>query len=51
MSSLQAFFYKMSGLKINEEKTKAPWVGSMPKSQKKRCQAYDLDWVQKPLKY
>ena len=34
MSTLE-FFYKMSCLKINEEKTKALWVRSMSKSQKK----------------
>ena len=34
MSALQ-IFYKMSGLKIYEEKTKALWLGSMSKSQKK----------------
>ena len=40
----------MSGLKINEARTKALWVGSISKSQKKICQKYDLDWEQKPIK-
>ena len=47
--SILHFFNKMSGLKVNEEKTKALWVGSMSKSQKKNCQEYDLDWEQKPI--
>ena len=35
MSALQ-IFYKMSGLKIYEEKTKPLWLGFMSKSQKKK---------------
>lgn len=39
----------MSGLKINEEKTKALWIGSKNNSQIKLCQEYNLDWNQQPL--
>ena len=49
MSILQTF-YRMSGLKVNEEKTKALWVGSMSKSHKQICPEYNLDWEQKPIK-
>ena len=30
-------FYNMSGLKINVDKTKAIWIGSMTKSNRKLC--------------
>ena len=40
----------MSGLKINIDKTKAIWIGSMTKSNRKLCQEYKLDWDQKPIK-
>ena len=43
-------FYNMSGLKINVDKTKAVWIGSMTKSNCKLCQEYKLDWDQKPIK-
>ena len=43
-------FYNMSGLKINEDKTKALWIGAMCHSEKKMCKEYNLDWEQKPLK-
>ena len=43
-------FYNMSGLKINVDKTKAIWIGSMTKSNRKLCQEYKLDWDQKPIK-
>ena len=33
-------FYNMSGLKINVDKTKAIWIGSMTKSYRKLCQEY-----------
>ena len=33
-------FYNMSGLKINVDKTKAIWIGSMTKSNRKLCQEY-----------
>ena len=42
-------FYNLSGLKVNEDKTKALWVGAMCKSEKKMCKEYNLDWDQKPL--
>lgn len=43
-------FYSMSGLKINVEKTKAIWIGSMNKSDHKLCLEYNLDWNQEPSK-
>lgn len=43
-------FYKMSGLKINEDKTKALWIGSMSKSDLRLCREYKLDWEQGPIK-
>ena len=39
-------FYEISGLKINEEKTKAFWIGSMSRSDLKLCQEFRLDWDQ-----
>ena len=48
MSALQ-IFYKMSGLKIYEEKTKALWRGPC-QNHRKICQEYDLDMEQKPVK-
>ena len=36
-------FYKMSGLKINVDKTKALWIGAMGKSEKRLCNEYNLD--------
>ena len=39
-------FYNMSGLKINEDKTKALWIGAMCHSEKKMCKEYNLDWEQ-----
>ena len=44
------FFYLMSGLKINVDKTKAIWIGSMAKSNLKLCKEYKLDWDQGPVK-
>ena len=44
-------FYTMSGLKVNEDKTKALWIGQLCKSEKIMCKEYNLDWEQKPLKY
>ena len=49
MSILQTF-YRMSGLKVNEEKTKALWVGSMSKLHNQICPEYNLDWEQKTIK-
>ena len=43
-------FYNMSGLKVNEDKTKALWIGQLCKSERKSCKGYNLDWEQKPLK-
>lgn len=43
-------FYIMSGLKINEDKTKALWIGSMSRSDLKLCREYKLDWEQGPIK-
>lgn len=43
-------FYNMSGLKVNEDKTKALWIGEKCKSEKRMCKEYNLDWEQKPLK-
>ena len=43
-------FYNMSGLKVNEDKTKALWIGQLCKSERKLCKGYNLDWEQKPLK-
>ena len=40
----------MSGLKINVDKTKAIWIGSMAKSNLKLCREYKLDWDQGPVK-
>ena len=40
----------MSGLKINEDKTKALWTGAMCHSEKKMFKEYYLDWEQKTLK-
>lgn len=43
-------FYIMSGLKINEEKTRAIWIGSLSYSNRHICQEYKLDWTQGPFK-
>ena len=43
-------FYKMSGLRINVEKTKAIWIGSLSHSENRLCQRYELDWTQGPFK-
>jgi hypothetical protein len=40
----------MSGLKINIEKTKACWIGSMKNAQNKLCEDVALDWTNDPLK-
>ena len=34
----------MSGLKINVEKTRAIWIGSLSHSNKQLCKEYKLDW-------
>ena len=43
-------FYEMSGLKINVEKTKAIWKGSLSSSPTRLCHNYTLDWTQGPFK-
>ena len=43
-------FHKMSGLKINVEKTKVIWIGSLSHSDNILCQRYKLDWNQGPFK-
>ena len=43
-------FYKISGLKINVEKTKALWIGVLSHSEKRLCLNYELDWTQGPFK-
>ena len=43
-------FYKLSGLKINEEKTRAIWIGAKSNSNDKLCNDYKLDWTQGPVK-
>ena len=43
-------YYIMSGLKINVEKTRALWIGSLSNSEKTLCDEYPLDWSQEPLK-
>lgn len=43
-------FYIMSGLKINVEKTRAIWIGSLSNSNRQLCKEYKLDWSQGPFK-
>ena len=43
-------FYLMSGLKINEDKTKALWIGSMANLELKMCNDNNLDWDQNSIK-
>lgn len=43
-------FYLISGLKINIEKTKAIWIGSLSNSDQRVCRNYQLDWTQGPFK-
>ena len=38
-------FYAISGLKINIEKTKAIWIGSLKNSEVRICRNYNLDWT------
>ena len=40
----------MSGLKINVDKTRALWIGSLSNSKETFCDEYPLDWSQEPLK-
>lgn len=43
-------FYKISGLKLNVEKTKAIWIGAFSHSEIRLCENYDLDWSQGPFR-
>ena len=43
-------FYSMSGLKINVEKTRAIWIGSLCHSNRQLCREYKLDWSQGAFK-
>ena len=43
-------FYLMSGLKINVEKTRAIWIGSLSHSNRQLCKEYKLDWSQGSFK-
>ena len=38
-------FYKMSGLKINIDKTKAIWIGSKIHSTEKICEDLKIEWM------
>ena len=48
--SILTAFYSMSGIKINVEKTKAIWIGSLSYSNRQICKDYKLDWTQGPFK-
>ena len=39
-------FYIMSGLRINVEKTRASWIGSLSNSVRQACKNYKSDWTQ-----
>jgi len=39
-------FERMSGLKVNVDKTRIIWIGSVRQSQRKLCPGYNLDWNQ-----
>ena len=43
-------FYNLSGLKINEVKTRAIWIGAKSNSNNKLYEDYKLDWTQGPVK-
>ena len=43
-------FYSMSGLKINVEKTRAIWIGSLSHSNRQLCREFKLDWSQGAFK-
>ena len=43
-------YYKMSGLKINIDKTRALWIGSSSSSTERLCEEFPLDWSQEPLR-
>ena len=48
--SVLNIFYHMSGLKINIEKTRALWIGSLSNSVVQICRNHRLDWSQGPFK-
>ena len=43
-------FYKMSGLRSNQDKTKAIWIGFRTNSTELICREHNLDWLQGPIK-
>ena len=43
-------FYKMSGLKMNKDKTKSIWIGSRINSTETLCREHNLDWEQGQIK-
>ena len=43
-------FSTMSGLRMNAEKTKAIWIGSLSNSTSRMCHNFRLDWTQGPFK-
>lgn len=43
-------YYTMSGLKVNVDKTRALWIGSLSNSEETLCEEHPLDWSQEPLK-
>ena len=43
-------YYKMSGLKINIDKTRALWIGSSSSSTERLREEFPLDWSQEPLR-
>ena len=43
-------YHKMSGLKINIDKTRALWIGSSNSSTERPCEEFPLDWSQEPLR-
>jgi hypothetical protein len=40
-------FYRVSGLKINNDKTKLVWIGSMKDSDRRFCREANYEWVHK----
>ena len=43
-------FYNFSGLKINEENTRAKWIVEKSNLNYKLCKDYKLDWTLGPVK-
>ena len=48
--SILNMFYSMSSLKINNEKTRAIWIGAFSNSEMQMCRNQRLDWSQGPFK-